>query len=366
MSDSSPILVEEDSDSKKVSFHVDENPYETVEFVSRRNDKCNIVIQHNGSRKCLATMSVFLIIAILLGAAVSTVLPLLNNKLKSDLNEVSFKIDSLNAVLYGHSEPFPVLSCASLPPSSESGYYWVKDSFNSPIQVYCDMTRSCGGVTGGWTRVAELDMMSNTTHCPNGFRQRLDDFDLLTCVRTDANRGCSSINIDLKRMNYSLVCGMVVAYQLGSTHAFHGLTHPGIDTNYVDGVSLTHGKPRKHIWTFASALNEKSTAVASSCPCINSSDGVRQLRIPSIVGNDYFCDTGNQYSNQQPDFYSANPLWDGEGCGQHSTCCIFNTPPWFHKQLHYVTTDDIEMRVCRDGPNWQEDIAIEEFHIYVQ
>ena len=28
----------------------------------------------------------------------------------------------------------------------------------SAIRVYCDMTRTCGNITGGWMRVAELDM----------------------------------------------------------------------------------------------------------------------------------------------------------------------------------------------------------------
>ena len=33
--------------------------------------------------------------------------------------------------------------------------------------------------------------------------------------------------------------------------------NPTIDSNYVDGVSLTHGSnPRQHIWTFAAALDE--------------------------------------------------------------------------------------------------------------
>ena len=29
-----------------------------------------------------------------------------------------------------------------------------------------------------------------------------------------------------------------------------------IDGRYVDGVSLTYGSPRLHIWTFANALDE--------------------------------------------------------------------------------------------------------------
>ena len=45
---------------------------------------------------------------------------------------------------------YPAASCAALPPSSPSGYYWVRASNGSAVSVYCDMTRLCGGVTGGW------------------------------------------------------------------------------------------------------------------------------------------------------------------------------------------------------------------------
>ncbi len=47
-------------------------------------------------------------------------------------------------------------------------------------------------------------------------------------------------------------------------------------------------------------------------------------------------------------FYGGDPLWDGAGCGPLNTCCTFNNPPWFYKELPAPTTDDIEMRVCKD------------------
>ena len=87
---------------------------------------------------------------------------------------------------------------------------------------------------------------------------------------------------------------------------------------------------------------------------------------PVFVGNDYFCDTGSNDTRDQARFYSEDPLWDGVGCGPQSTCCSFNNPPWFYKQLPQFTTDDIEMRVCRNNNNGNEDIAIEMFEIYIQ
>ena len=60
----------------------------------------------------------------------------------------------------------PASSCAALPPSSPSGYYWVRASNSSAVSVYCDMTLSCGGVTGGWMRVVELDKTNGNHQCP--------------------------------------------------------------------------------------------------------------------------------------------------------------------------------------------------------
>ena len=116
----------------------------------------------------------------------------------------------------------------------------------------------------------------------------------------------------------------------------------------MDGVSLTHGNPRQHIWTFAAAQDEFGTFPSGNCPCINTNQAAQATPPPAFVGNDYFCDTGSE-ERVQVAFYGDDPLWDGAGCGPLNTCCSFNTPPWFYKQLPQPTTDDIEMRVCRDG-----------------
>ena len=55
--------------------------------------------------------------------------------------------------------------------------------------------------------------------------------------------------------------------------------------------------------------------------------------------------------------YIDDPLWDGRGCILSNPCCSFNNPPWFYKQLPQPTTDDLEMRVCRDEDVGNEDIV---------
>ena len=65
-------------------------------------------------------------------------------------------------------------------------------------------------------------------------------------------------------------------------------------------------------------------------------------------------------------FHSANPLWDGDECVANNECCPTDNPPYFLKTLSQPTTDDIEMRVCRNEGRDNEDIAIETVEIYVQ
>ena len=251
-------------------------------------------------------------------------------------------------------------SCAALPPSSSSGYYWVRASDGYAVSVYCDMTRSCGGLTGGWMRVAELDMTNSSHQCPSGLMERSISVNIRTCVRNEATAGCSSVHFISPGVEYSSVCGRVIGYQYGAPEAFIGTS---VDSRYVDGVSLTHGDPRQHIWTFAAANDEVGSS-SFNCPCINTNQLGRPP--PAFVGNDYFCDTGSE-DRRQLIFYVDDPLWDGAGCGPLNTCCSLNTPPWFYKQLPQATTDDIEMRVCRDSnPIGNEDIAIEIVEVYVQ
>ena len=209
-------------------------------------------------------------------------------------------------------------------------------------------------------RVAHLDMTDTNQRCPSGFR--LITSPKRTCG-TPGSR-CVSTTFPLNGVKYSRVCGKIKAYQYGSPDAFGPYNNDRsitIDNPYVDGVSLTHGRsPRKHIWTFAASPDE--TGVNQRyCPCNIHYTGV----IPPFIEQDYFCDTGSTYRRQYQ-FYYADPLWDGSGCGLNSRCCGFNNPPWFCKQLPQPTTDDIEMRVCVNEPNSREDIALETVQIFVQ
>ena len=206
-------------------------------------------------------------------------------------------------------------------------------------------TCPCGGA-GEWRRIAHLNTSDPNQQCPPNWR--LHTTPVRACGAS-SDRSCSSAVFPSHGESYSRVCGRVIGYQKGTPDAFYNSVaggNPGLEGNYLDGVSLTHGTPgsRQHIWSFAAAIME-SFAGSSSCSCTNT-DFTWPFQIPSFVGNDYFCDTGNtgpEYSTSQ--VYVDDPLWDGEGCGHTTTCCQLNTPPWFCTTLPQHTMDDIDSRI---------------------
>ena len=265
----------------------------------------------------------------------------------------------------GLTSNLPAASCKEIlqqAPQSPSGLYWIRGTDNRPRQMYCDMERSCKGVAGGWMRVASIDMNETNSTCPSGLRTLTSPRRL--CAMNINGGGCSSAVLPVQGVDYSQVCGKIIGYQDKSPDAFRG-AGGAIDASYVDGISLTYGtSPRKHIWTFAAALHEFNSARALVCPCTNTRNSPPPA-VPSFVGNDYFCDTGSE-EHFQYIFYGEDPLWDGAGCGEFNTCCSWNSPPWFRKELTTPTNDDIEIRLCADEARGNEDITFESLEIYVQ
>ena len=285
--------------------------------------------------------------------------------LNSSIQELKRDLMTLTQI-----SPLPS-SCATLPSSSPSGYYLISPSNGSgPVSVYCDMDRTCGGVTGGWMRVAKLDMTDSSQSCTNGLVQRNFNSNLRLCARPEVVSGCTSLNFTANNVPYSKVCGRVRGYQYGVLDAFRvyfdNFRRLTLEDFYVYGAVLTHGHPRQHIWTFVAARDELVTHNWSGCLCLRPNFPEPP---PPFIGNDYFCDTGSREHFRGDTFYGDDPLWDGAGCesirGFDNTCCTFNTPPWFYRQLPQLTTDDVEMRVCRATENIS-DLGIESFEIYVQ
>ena len=143
----------------------------------------------------------------------------------------------------------------------------------------------------------------------------------------------------------------------------------GIDNAYLDGFSLTHGPQgsRMHIWSFVGATYEQSTSYRTdvTCPCTNIQI-TWSRQIPSFINNNYFCDTGNPGPSTSHTAFYNDTLWDGQGCGSTSSCCTFNTPPYFSRTLKESTSDALEIRNCYADPSYGEDKLITLIDIYVK
>ena len=221
----------------------------------------------------------------------------------------------------------------------------------------------CGG-TAYWRRVVYLNFTDTNTPCPSGWQ--LTSHSKRTCGRVRTERHtCDSVTFPVSGGDYTRVCGRIIGYQDRFPNGFYDY-HRGrvttIDGAYVAGISLTHGSPRQHIWTFAAGNREHISTYTSVCPC----DATININIPPFMGGDYFCESGwnSGYYPSPTTFLSDDPLWDGDGCTASSTCCSFNNPPYFTKQLPSPTTDDIEARLCHNYSN--EDTPIEFIELYVQ
>ena len=105
----------------------------------------------------------------------------------------------------------------------------------------------------------------------------------------------------------------------------------------------------------------KSTSDPNGCPCDTNN---YQGTVPSFVGNNYFCESTHNTQIFQS-VSTDTPLWDGGGYLDTSTCCLFNNPPFFCKTLDAPTTEDIEVRLCGNQENTNEDVPFERVEMYV-
>ena len=236
----------------------------------------------------------------------------------------------------------------------------IKDCIESP-PVY-----SCGG-TGGWRRIVYLDMTDPHTTCPSGWN--MTAYSKRTCGRNSTRYNtCSSATFPVSGGEYNRICGKIKAYQWGATTAFlsyHTSRVTTIDGAYACGVSVTHGTPRNHIWTFVAGLSEGNPTSYDVCPC----NATSTIHIPPFVGNNYFCESGineRLSSYRHYTLHHSDTLRDGEDCLSSSTCCSQHNPPYFTKQLPTPTTDDIEARICLLYRLQYANVAVELVELYVQ
>ena len=154
----------------------------------------------------------------------------------------------------------------------KSGYYRIDNN----EWVYCnmiaiaialsrgDLISSCVGMDGIWKRIASFNITAGDD-CPSPWVKSSHN-GVSFCIPASTAAGCYSVNYSTNGMSYQRVCGRASGYQKGSTDAFTRLTN---DFDYFEGLSITHGSPRQHIWTYAVGLTDSGTSpgVVFNCPC---------------------------------------------------------------------------------------------------
>ena len=228
----------------------------------------------------------------------------------------------------------------------------------------------CG--EGEW-RLVVNDKYSNPTadDCPNGWEQFVESITTRRfCARRQSDdEPCQSAFFSVSGGEYSKVCGTIVAYGHAIQAAF-AFNENDIDNVHVNGISVTHGNPRQHIWTLAIGVVESATGIGpfviGVCPC--RPDFVAS--IPPFIGDDYFCESGlngedlitiiAQLANMP--YYLDDPLWDGRQC--FGDCC--RGSPFVKTLANGPTTDPLEIRICNLEFGIMGNIVVEEIKIYVQ
>ena len=259
-----------------------------------------------------------------------------------------------------------------LPQSPSGVYLFTSPDGNGYRHVYCHMEELCGS-GGGWTRLAYLNMSDPSEQCPSGLRF-YQSGGVRVCGRPFSGSAyvgsgsCASVQFPSNGLDYSQVCGRVLGYQYGSPDALHirfnAQEETSIDSYYMDGISITRGSPRQHVWTLMAGLGDSYFEDTYNCPCNSGST----VSVPSFVGNDYFCESGNSNQNYAEILYTSDPLWDGQGCGSlEGPCCSAPGLPWFHRDYgSYTTNDYIELRICSEESTINEDTPVHFYELYVK
>ncbi len=204
-----------------------------------------------------------------------------------------------------------ITSISSCKEATTSGHYTLQSQSCHMTRVYCDMNITCGNTTGGWMRVAELDLYN----CPPGFRPEIFDGNK-TCIRVDRESECTPVVFNTFNIEYSAVCGNISGYlgeNLNNSCDINNCMSPCNQTYFVKFSLISSSSP---VWTLA----------ADCCNCILS------LEENAFEGL----------------------LWDND-----------DEQP-FYKNLSMYMTDDLVMRVCAEGERSHKILALSDMQLYVQ
>ena len=261
------------------------------------------------------------------------------------LREIDAEYNEVLSTLTDKFTPKSIKSCIDiyeLDPFSPSGYYWVRSSNGSAVQVYCDLGVVCDNRTGGWMRVAELNV-SESKSCPSPWGLNST---FMGCGSFSYSCNESTV-ISTHGVSYSNICGRVYGSSSGSVDGFDSMNVK--DRFGFDGVGITLEQSDNLIWSFVAGHGSGK----QSCPCVSTRPTSTPTVPPEIV-NHYFC-------SQTED----GELWNGGNFCNSDSCCNSNSP-WFFIDMPQDTADNMNVTICIDSGPCDEAVHIQFMELYVQ
>lgn len=203
---------------------------------------------------------------------------------------------------------------------------------------------------GGWQLVVDYDPTTSGCPAPWSYVAGVGGCAIAspTCGDNIAGQSFSS-----PLGSYREVRIYIEGRQFFSTDAFR-VENPLLNGVYVDGVSITWGAPRRHVFTFASGLF-KTKSAPGSCPCQGGQAA------PAFVNDNWTCDSGNLDTAGYPPIWQSVPLWDGDSEGPD---CKKPAAGWYEVALKEAASGPLEVRLMTD--QCDENVAFTRLKLYVR
>ena len=243
------------------------------------------------------------------------------------------------------------ISCMSIlqrTPSAPSGLYHIQGATGKEVEVYCDMTRECcGHGEKGWARIGYLNMSDPFHSCPEGFKEV--DGSSRGCKKASRKTTCSSmIFANPDKIQFSKVCGTVAAGQHNNPDGF--IREGEMAGWEYDGISVHLRQSNIYLVVLGAPGEQYESWFTCPCKALDDPMQATLMTFATDLSPSKFCPSGvNQGS-----------------CPAKINCCAAGGLPPFCITLPEVTTDDLELRVCLDQDESDEDISVQQVELLVQ
>jgi len=152
----------------------------------------------------------------------------------------------------------------------KSGYYRINSywTYINMTVVAPDFISTCVGIGGGWRRIININTSAGGD-CPSGWLRDIYSGISFCCLVSDNTFTCSGANFSINGTSYQRVFGRARGYQKGVLHTVYGYHIHGnnIDHVYADGLLITYGHPRNHIWSYVNGHYDNRAYSFYNCPC---------------------------------------------------------------------------------------------------